>query len=505
MNAPSEQLVPPGTSRVRLRVVIALSGILLPVGMGVWSIPGQPEQIEISPETTVITEFTTFDGTRVNYLAWARNRFGTADPTLDPWHLILFPIAEAELTYPGTRSLLNGEIDSRKADVLQQRVELRRAVPFSRDDDPEFAAFVESNTDWYELVMSTDPGPPSVGGLAIGGRNAGPGSAANLTEILLPLASTHRTISRRLLEYAMFLWGQGERERALNVLAFVFKCRDREQQLPIVIDQMVASALDEQGCRALWNIMLSSDNLTDGELAQICAVRPDGCAAEMMREALQTEQLMALDIVQYCRHKRASNEILISLAGPAKGVQGNMFCSNVAWNDQLRAFNNMFDQLEELMVVKDYQRRQDRMNSVIDGYRGAAMADTSKTYSFEELYWLDANEYLRVKITEFIPLPGACGVLAQDSNHQQLIVLAALLHAWRRDHGEFPGTLKAVMGEDNGFRNEDAYTAQPLDYQRTEDGFQIRILGQDGKPDDPQSGRRSDDQIWAWPYRSQAN
>ena len=505
MNAPSEKPARPGSFRIRLRAVIVLLGILVPVGMGLWSILGWPEQIQISPETTVITDYTTRDGTEVNYLAWARDRFGTADPTLDPWHLILFPVSKEQVKYPGTRSLLNGEVDSRKADLLQQRVELRRSVPFSRNDDPEFADFVESNQSWYELVMNTDPGPPSVGGLAVGGRFAGPGSATNLTEILLPLASTHRTISRRLLEYAMYLWGQGERDRALHALSFVFTCRDREQRLPLVIDQMVASALDEQGCRALWNIVLSSENLTDEELSQICRIRPDGRAPERMEEALQTEQLMTLDIMQDCRRKRAANQILISLAGPARGLQGNLFCSHVSWNEQLRAFNSMFDQLEELVVLDDYQQRKERMNSVIDEYRGDAMADTSKTYSFKELYWLDANEYLRVRITEFIPLPGACSVLAQDSNRQQLIILATLMHAWRRDHGEFPAALESVVSDNNGFRNEDAYTGQPLDYQRTEDGFQIRIPGPDGKMDDPQSGRRSDDEVWAWPYRSQTN
>ena len=38
MNAPSEKPARPGSFRIRLRAVIVLFGILVPVGMGLWSL-----------------------------------------------------------------------------------------------------------------------------------------------------------------------------------------------------------------------------------------------------------------------------------------------------------------------------------------------------------------------------------------------------------------------------------------------------------------------------------
>ena len=261
-------------------ILASTLGIGLPLAWLLWGIFGWPQAIQISKETTWLTEPVGDDG-YVDYMSYLYDRHAELSDTSiadDEWRELIEaergsgPLAGSGMEYiePSVEfkkqlpdELSEGERELRAREFTEETVlDLTRQL-WEPDSHPILANNIKANEKWFATVEATFPSTSSLGA---------PGKATlpiecGIAMIVLPGTEYSRTFSRRFLLRAAGRFGDGEVTAALDDVGFVYKIAQRDRCF--IIEQSVGVGIEAEASRTLISGLLSSPQLTDDHILQI--------------------------------------------------------------------------------------------------------------------------------------------------------------------------------------------------------------------------------------------
>ena len=165
-------------------------------------------------------------------------------------------------------------------------------------------------------------------------------------------------------------------------------------------------------------------------------------------------------------------------------------------NRMLRGFNMRFDPVESALTIDDWALRRaalDRAMSGLDERRQTLIGEMNRKNYFHYLLpkWCLRDEcadvILSIFTTMYLPVFNKFGYsIANVTADARLTEAVLALRLYHDDHGEYPETLDALAPKYLSDVPLDPFTGKPLAYDRTEDGYMLRSLGEDGKDDGAQ-------------------
>lgn len=525
VRSPETSVLAPREHWIRRRWIrlVWFTAIILPTGYFLWMCFGWPAAIEISYETTRLTEPRTKDGRYINYLEFLRQQMGTAADAKyedDLWALLTMPndprFAEkpkAAIEYVDPDTVIYGF----GAVVLEQQQQVRQARlfgpgPFSAADDPELAKLVDQNAWWYNAISSVDPGPASVD-FPVSQDETG----LTLYDLGTPTGHVHREIASRLRLNARLQFGKGDPATGLATIELMMAVAERERQVPFLMSYIVEGAIDTMAYQVLWACVMASTDVPDALLLKILSLPIESGSNKTLADRYDfSERFIVLNQLQEAHRSRCMNFDGIFFSQPLIDWKAQWFCQRVDWNHVMRSHNRNVDQIVAAIRLKTFREqrkalegiiseRSPRLESItddefdVDSVRGLLFSDWT---TFVEM-WCLSEVFSGVKTVEW---PG------KMLNQQRASHLAARFVAHRQRHGTYPETLNALLHIEGlpaapPDVTIDAFSDESFLYRRKGDGFVLYSIGpnliddSNGEEFTNSTNGRSDDMFWSWPLQ----
>lgn len=255
-----------------------------------------PAPVLISPETTWITEPLTPNGTFVNFSQAFNDTFPATRGVWEqsPWFLLTHNDVSGSKT-----DFYRDPVDIIKKEHLKavhEYVMRRSDAPFSEADDPELAAIIDANEQWYTVARATDPGSPLL-----------PSSDEGFY-LLFVNGGPHGPMIRRFALQTMLAFGSGDEEKGLQGLEFQAEVCRHARQVPGMLGSHHANALESQLCQQIWAIAMTQPNIDKKRMLDIIATLPvpETLVAEMVERFDRFERLIALNEIQKLQRGQVS-------------------------------------------------------------------------------------------------------------------------------------------------------------------------------------------------------
>ncbi len=165
--------------------------------------------------------------------------------------------------------------------------------------------------------------------------------------------------------------------------------------------------------------------------------------------------------------------------------------STAVWEPALRNANVWFDRIVAASETKDVRERRNKLATI-----HAELADLKKetlepgAFGFTRvLVSAPAKGEYVGKVLMATLLPAVCKVQDAADRHEQTIQnlrVAFALAGYHKDHGSYPSKLDELAPKYLKALPNDLFTAKPLIYRPSTDGFLLYSVGPNGKDDDGQ-------------------
>jgi hypothetical protein len=300
-----------------------------------------------------------------------------------------------------------------------------------------------------------------------------------LIAVLLPGAQNVREAARALGVRAMQSVGENRLNDAWRDLLALHRWARLAGQGHTIVEQLVAMAVSDIACRGT-QALLSSDHLTvelarqiNNDLATLPRVTH---VVDCMNNA---ERLLALDGVI---HMKTDGFEALS-GGPTRHKPDPRLIAAVDWNVTLGRVNYWYDQL----VAAASLPTRDAQKQALKKYEARLTADGQR---IKQPLYIIASVFSRPLRSDVIGstiaslmLPATDAAITAENRTTtsfQLTRLAAALTLFRAEHRTYPAKLSELVP---GMFKElpvDNYNAKPFIYKRTDDGYLLYSVGDNG-------------------------
>jgi hypothetical protein len=364
-------------------------------------------------------------------------------------------------------------------DVLDQSM----GRPWSKDDLPPLAEWVQKNKRSLDLIVEASKRPryyaPSPS-MIDNKRNL-------LIEMLLPLSQSVRDTGRVLSARAMWHLGEGRPAEAWQDLFAVHRLSRLFTQGNTLVEQLIALGTSGSACDATATL-LGNGKLTVEEARMVqrdLAALPN--FSVMARSLNVTERAAALNAFIRVGDAGGGEMFAILSGGSADDFGNNAFnIVSVDWNLVLRETNRWYDRLVAAAKLQDYSARRIALQQ-IDADIELLVAESRMPSN-----WLAGviSRQQRSKLVSsimlglFLPAVNAATASEDRANATlELTRFAAALAVYRAEHGAYPDKLDDLVPNVLDALPIDLYNAKPFVYKRDGDGYLLYSLGENGTDD----------------------
>lgn len=361
------------------------------------------------------------------------------------------------------------------AEEFRLRCETVSTRPWTSDEFPDVAAFLEANAAPLEIVTEASRR----------GRYYSPlvssGPVESMFAVLLPVEQQQREAVRQLTARAMQKLGGGDAAGAWEDLLTCHRLARLTGQSPFVIGALVSYALDAQ-CFDAERALLASPALTAEQarrfLEEFCALSPPTAIADVIDVAERIANLDAAILVARGRYN--SLDGMQSPQNLQPSVRGA-----VHWDVALTEINQKFDAIVAELREKDVARRIDGLNQQM---QLISRADP-QVMAIGVQAFLGAREQASrdmgaALLHAHVP---ACqqGAIAESRAlaRDRLVRIGLTLAVWQREHGAYPDTLAALVPDLAPELPVDPFSGKEFVYRTTPAGYVLYSVW-DNRQDD---------------------
>ncbi|WP_148076081.1 hypothetical protein [Bythopirellula goksoeyrii] len=513
----------------------------LPLAWVLYQIFAPNEQIEISPETTVLTEPLRADGLpdyaqyfyELGHEGVTPENNGAVefwqamwpgDLAVEDWHPLCdalgmkaVPKEGSGLESPYTQEN-RAKIAAKLTELYQQTLEgsagedlltqqnqtfikdtlahdaigLAMERPWKSAQLPALAEWLERNSRQLDLLVAATEKPkfwsplPSM----IHDRDEG------LIALLLPNVQSMRMATRVLNIRAMWHLGMGDNQAAWTDLKACYRLAQFTSAGPTLVEQLVAIAME--GIANQQTVTLLDSGHVDAKLASriLGDLTAMGPACDIANSVDTGERLLFVDTVLRLATGRDS------MAGLTGGGGAPNFdpvpLMHIKWNYVLREGNLWYDRLVAAARLPTRDEKDKAIKNLDFELRQMANAQKNPYRLLSGLVSRQARSEIFAEVMASLFLPALRAAYEAEVRAEavwELTRLAAALAVYRAERGEYPEQLTALVP---GILPEvplDLYVGEPFRYERKPDGgYLLYSVYRDGKDD---GGTSMDEEIVA--------
>lgn len=301
---------------------------------------------------------------------------------------------------------------------------------------------------------------------------------------LLPNLAAFKSIARIFQLRAAARLESGDSSGALKDARMIFRFGEALQEDPFLITQLVRIAIENIGFKTLW-IGLADHRWNDAQLVELLQILQKRQFGPAFIRSLEGERAMAIETLD--RALTGPGNIFVDLSfmnslGSGDGVDSFLF-SPGPFRPGMFLIPAGWCRQSQLSLLNGYQRllvqARQELNPTNSGYRFAGKVGESSTVLGPKRRPFD------ILVNMLLPaLDKASTKAAVAETVTRLAITACALERFHLAHGEFPKTLDELAPQYVAVVPTDYMTAQPLHYERTDDGwYRLWSVGQDGKDD----------------------
>jgi type II secretory pathway pseudopilin PulG len=483
--------------RVRLLIFAGIPTVLLVTWLVLAVMPIPPVELEVSEETTYLTEPLRPDGT-VDYVAALNEANGegvtpsenliaalvpifgpemlAAETAAETCRLLGVPQPSAAGTYfefdfdRGEPAAGPDELDP-SALTPDEQLERARQTPWSTEQYPAVAAWLDRNDAALDEIVRAADRPkcfmPYV--------SAGDGPP--MMSVLLPHLNPMRSATQALCARAMRRCEQGRFDEAWSDLRAAYRLARSNQPHATLVELLVAAAqrnlASEAATRLLQESNLSAE--LSRRIARDCARLP---ALPEFSNAMNLERMMFLDVVQHAYRGGGPDDMFDGTDMPWPKVP----LGRLDVNHAMREVNHYYEDVLAVAAIEEPEDRHREFGHVADRFTGSLSVPD---WSVVLKYYISPPSVRRQVATRrqtealfrvLIPSLGRARRILDSSEAQVRVVrAAAAVRAYEAEHGRWPASLDAAMDA----VPDDPFSTGPLIYRVEDDGFVVYIIGPD--------------------------
>ncbi len=349
--------------------------------------------------------------------------------------------------------------------------------PWTRDEFPEVAAWLESNQAALDALVQAFQRPRYYAPLV---------SVEEPPMVLaapLPYLGQQRTLARALVNRLYLQLGEGNLDGALTDVTALLNMGARLRNDSTLIGTLVAISIHALMREPLLAVL--ADPRLNAEQAmtlnrRFADQRPSPRMAEL---AGTTERYSMLDIMQDLDRLLVAAPHIIDDPQIKKGLAELAHAQVFDVSRLMRRVNGYFDETAQRLATEDY-RQIDEIDASIQ-----AIGDHKHTVPPDNINAIKYNDYVTDYLTDLLaglmmPALGAARrAEMQTAMYYDLHHLAVALAAYQRRHGRYPDSLDALTPHFIDAVPRDFATGDPLYYERRDNGYLLYSVGGDGEDD----------------------
>ncbi|MBX3439827.1 MAG: hypothetical protein KF861_20220, partial [Planctomycetaceae bacterium] len=371
--------------------------------------------------------------------------------------------------------------DPEQFDELIDQQGQATSSPWAAESFPQMAAWLKANEVPLEAIIQAAAKPRYFSPLVPPDDSPVLGSSMN-TEMNV------REAARLLMAQAMLELGNGNIDRAFELTLACHRLARLVSEHPTLIGAMISVAVETMAAQGDAAIVLD-DRLT-GEQAsdfrrRLKSLPPPRSIADVYDRG---ERFMSLDMTLAMATGRITEEDL--------QIPRIAFRMGFDPNPTLRRFNEYYDATLQILQISDPEERTQAFWDL-----DARIEEHNKKRGIE--WWLRMLVHAKrgmseaignVLVTLLIPT-GEQAATASDRRFIRLEFcdVGYALAEFRAANGHFPDTLEELVPDDLDAVPLDFYTGDPLKYRRTDAGFVLYSVGENGIDDGGFTVRNRDD------------
>lgn len=421
-----------------------------------WSQQADRAEIEIGPETTVLTEPLHPRG-GVDYVRAMNEKYSRGvKPGQNAAAAIRLLVGDRELAADRReeyyRRLGVSPVDATARIVMRSdfdqdnihQLEVATKRPWTEKELPVAAEWIQSNRRALALIREAARRPSYYTPYL--------SSEGRVATILLPDAQNSRICVRLLAAEAMLAIGQGDESVALDNLLTIRRLARLCAAGPFAIEALVACANDSIGFQVEEAYL---DRVKPG-LAKARFWRRKLSALKPRRELVEyfdtSERYMMLDVICGAARREPLNAVLFAENAIPAGLTAELvqtrLLGRIDFNRLLRSTNARFDALTAVLRMKDVRKRREAIETVEkeigQGKERVARLRPAdlKELSNAQLTGL-AGDFLFGALTP--NLKAFNRVQQKHETQQRLLAIGWATSAYRAEHNEWPSALKALV------------------------------------------------------------
>ena len=365
----------------------------------------------------------------------------------------------------------NTTFDAERERTLEEQFSASMERPWSADEFPEVAGWLEANDGPLKLIAEAT-GRPRLYSPFLGGAEP------PLISALLPLQQEARAAARLLAARAMLKLGEGDVEGAWEDLLACHRLSRLLGQGETLINDLVAVAISGVACQGSES--LAQDARLTAEQARRFAA--DLNALDPLPDFGATidigERFAALDSLQSIARGNAT--------GVAPGLQP-IAGRGLDWSLIMQLTNERYDEMVEAFGPESHRASIENLQA-LDAELQASGRGTMSTAQMIATALIGSRRQVSRQLADVIfallgPAVMQCGIAeGRAETRLRLLHIALALGAYRSDQGHYPDALVDLTSNDLVEIPLDPFLDAPFQYERTQTGYRLYSVG-DNKTD----------------------
>lgn len=366
-------------------------------------------------------------------------------------------------------------------DGFTQLAERTRYEPWNAAELPPLAEWLKQNQTPLDLAVKASKRPKYYSPLVVDSS-----TGARLLTMLLPDIQSSRGLARGLCHRAMLHLGEGRPREAWQDLQAVHRLARLIGQQGVLVQQLVAIAIDQMALRADAAVLhegnLSADELRDMRAFLVQLTPPCDIGLSIDR----FERFTILDVL--------NNWAQDGVRDPGFGfgdLAGTLLTARVDWNLPMQMANRWYDRMVAAMDRPTIAERRAAMEKVESDLQAMEAGIRTPGNLIGAIFSSRKRSEVVGKVMLALLLPATSAAQhAEDRSgvSLQLTRIAAALAVHRKESGAYPASLDGLAADLRANLPVDPFSAKAFLYEKRSDGYVLWSVGRN-LTDDKASGR----------------
>jgi hypothetical protein len=372
------------------------------------------------------------------------------------------------------------KLDNESLTRIEDNLIEARTRPWDGGDFPELAQWLQANEKPLALVIEASKRPQYYNPVL---PTSDPDGRHTLTTCLLPTVQNGRVMVTALTARAMFRLKAGQTDAAWEDLLASHRLARHIGSGGTLIEAMVGFAIE--AIAASTDLAYLQHSTVDRQ--RLDRILRDLDALPRMRPLSERfdvgERFMALDMIAMIdrRGPKALHDGLGLLSANPDLLERFLY-SNAVWEPAMRNTNIWFDRMVGASETKDPQQRRQKLaeveSEIVRLKEKAAVPGKAKV--LRTLFSRSGKGEHMGDILIATLLPAIVKVQSAADRHEQSLQnlrVAIALDAYRKDHGDYPTKLDALVPVYLKTIPLDLFSGKPLKFEKSPDGYLLYSIG----------------------------